>query len=63
MPNDREKAERFAITEPALLPQGKTCSDCRHFAECSILLYCSGGSEVCDYSPSQFRQAPASVVG
>lgn len=40
------------------LPDGMTCSDCRHFARCNAIFGHIAADEVCDWSPSRFHQKP-----
>lgn len=37
------------------LPPGKTCADCVHCARCTAIFGHIPEDEVCDWSPSRFR--------
>lgn len=46
------------------LPEGKTCGDCVHCKRCTMMFGHIPADEVCDWSPSRFREAvPAAKVG
>lgn len=38
------------------LPDGKTCGDCCHIGRCRELFDHIESDEVCDWSPSRFKQ-------
>lgn len=40
-----------------ILPQGKTCADCKYWRRCSQLIDDLDGSEThCDWAPSRFKE-------
>ncbi|OWV30168.1 hypothetical protein [Halomonas campaniensis] len=39
------------------LPTGKTCADCVHCRRCTQIFGHIPADEVCDFSPSRFREA------
>lgn len=53
-PYKRQYKDKFDITMN--LPEGKTCSDCVHCRRCCAIFGHIPEDEVCDFSPSRFRQ-------
>jgi len=41
------------------LPDGKTCADCFHCRRCVLMFGHIPADEVCDWSPSRFREEPS----
>lgn len=42
------------------LPEGRTCSDCKHWGRCSWLISDLDGTETyCDWVPSRFKESEA----
>ena len=44
------------VEEDMKLPEGKTCGDCAQFSRCAALIAQIEKDEVCDWSPSRFRE-------
>lgn len=45
-----------------VLPAGRTCGDCAHFERCNAMFGHIAADEVCDWSPSRFRQRDAAGI-
>jgi hypothetical protein len=45
----------YAREESMRLPDGKTCSECRHFRLCAQLIDADGTETECDCAPSRFK--------
>lgn len=55
MQQERKPMTRASHPEASMhLPEGMTCSDCRHFARCNAIFGHVAGDEVCDWAPSRF---------
>lgn len=55
------KARTLGVEPDMLLPEGKTCSDCRTFRRCVSLFGCRPGAVTCDWSPSAFVERAVSA--
>ena len=44
-------------TDRMNLPDGMTCGDCVHCRRCTLMFGHIPADEVCDWSPSRFKQA------
>lgn len=57
---ERQPYRRGAVAETDMdLPEGKTCGDCIHCYRCSAIFGHIPTDEVCDWSPSRFRERVA----
>lgn len=46
-----------------LLPEDRTCGDCKHFEKCDSWGFTTGAdSVICDFSPSKFNTSIVSVL-
>lgn len=61
MSETRKPMRRAASDEDGMnLPVGKNCGDCVHARRCTMMFGHIPADEVCDWSPSRFREkAPA----
>lgn len=55
--SDRKPYVRAVVdNEQMNLPEGKTCGDCVHCRRCTLMFGHIPADEVCDWSPSRFRE-------
>lgn len=58
MTTEREPLRRASNDADRMnLPEGMTCGDCVHCRRCTMMFGHIPADEVCDWSPSRFRQA------
>lgn len=50
-----------ADPDKMLLPEGKTCGNCRHIRRCKAMFGHTETDTYCDWSPSRFVVEPASI--
>ena len=45
-----------------MLPEGKTCKDCKHYHRCGQFINIDGDEIQCDFSPSRFALSEKELV-
>ena len=49
------RAKALQVEPEMLLPEGKTCADCRYWPTCRALIeYLDSSNQTCDFAPSRF---------
>lgn len=56
MSREAYKRDEHSDVHNMSLPPGKTCWDCRRFERCNKVYGHISADEVCDWSPSRFRE-------